>query len=283
MVVVFSLLAACCYAVASVLQQRAAAAVPVEYSMRIGLLTRLLARPLWLIGVVADLGGFTFEAIALGLGSLAVVQPLIVLGLPVALALGARTSHQRLGRREWLATGALCVGLFLFLALNTPSRGDDFAPINRWLVVGGSLAAAGAVCLFAASAVPAWRATLLAAATGLVFAGSAALTKSVAALLGNDVLGTLGHWELYGVIIVGILSMLVAQSAFQAGHLRQSLPALTLVPPLVSLAIGQYLFGEDLHVTGPVLAADLVCLVLAAGAVVSLGRSPLAETAYSAV
>ena len=136
--------------------------------------------------------------------------------------------------------------------------------------------------MFAASAVPAWRSTLLAAATGLVFAGSAALTKSVAALLGHDVFGTLGHWELYGVIVVGILSMLVAQSAFQAGHLRQSLPALTLVPPLASLAIGQYLFGENLHVTPTVLAADLVCLVLSVGAVVSLGRSPLAESAYSA-
>jgi hypothetical protein len=114
-----------------------------------------------------------------------------------------------------------------------------------------------------------------------VFAGSAALTKSVAALIGEDLVGTLRHWELYGVVIVGILSMLVAQSAFQAGQLRQSLPALTLVPPLASLIIGQYLFGEDLHVTGPILAGDLLCLLLAVGAVVSLGQSPLAESAYS--
>src|SRR4051812_21570046 len=84
MAVFFSLVAAFGYAVASVLQQRAATAVPAEYSMRIGLLTRLIRRPLWLAGMAADLAAFGFEALALGLGTLAVVQPILVLGLPLA-------------------------------------------------------------------------------------------------------------------------------------------------------------------------------------------------------
>src|SRR4051794_31347561 len=62
MVVVFSLGAACCYALASILQQSAAADVPAEHSMRLGLLTRLVRRPLWLVGVVTDFAGFGFEA-----------------------------------------------------------------------------------------------------------------------------------------------------------------------------------------------------------------------------
>src|SRR5436190_9761755 len=62
--VTLALIAAVGYAVASVLQQRAAAAVPSELSMRIGLLTRLLGRPLWLVGVAADITAFAFEAMA---------------------------------------------------------------------------------------------------------------------------------------------------------------------------------------------------------------------------
>src|SRR5205823_5866314 len=98
----------------------------------------------------------------------------------------------------------------------------------------------------------------------------------------RDIIGTLGHWELYALVALGGLSMVVAQSAFQAGNLRQSLPALTLVPPLVSLPIGRWVFGERLHASGPVAVLAGACAVVAAAGVVSLGRSPLAEAAYAA-
>src|SRR3954454_640733 len=111
MVVLFSLAAACCYALASVLQQSAASDVPAEHSMRIGLLTRLARSPIWLLGVVTDFGGFGFEAAALAIGSLALVQPLIVLGLPLAMLGVAYTSHRHLNGREWAAVAAVTIGI----------------------------------------------------------------------------------------------------------------------------------------------------------------------------
>jgi len=281
MVIGLSLAAACCYAVASVVQQRVAAAVPAEYSMTVGLLARLVRRPLWLLGVATDLSGFGFEAVALGVGALTVVQPLLVLGLPVALAIGAASSHQHLGRREWLATAALTAGLMLFLAVSDPGRGRELASARRWLLGGGLAAGVVVLCLLAARAFHRHRAALLAAGAGVVFAVSAALTKSTVALVDRDLLATLGHWEPYALAGVGALDLLLAQSAFQAGELRQSLPVLTLVPPFAALALGSALFGETVHATALTLPLEVGGTALAIGGVLALGRSPLAAVAYA--
>ena len=45
----------------------------------------------------------------------------------------------------------------------------------------------------------------------------------------------------------GVLGMLIAQSAFQAGDLDASLPVLTVVDPVVSIVIGAFLFGEGVR------------------------------------
>ncbi len=66
------------YALASVLQQRAASEEPPELSLRLGLLVALVKRPMWLLGTVVDGGAYFLEAGALALGSIIVVQPLLV-------------------------------------------------------------------------------------------------------------------------------------------------------------------------------------------------------------
>src|SRR5438552_1655383 len=158
MAITLALAAALGYAVASVLQHRAAAAVPRAFSMRIGLLTRLLSRPLWLLGVGVDLSAFCFEAWALAVGSLAVVQPVLVLGLPVALVLGAVVARERFGRREALGSVAVCGGLVMFLTVSTPSRGHELAAVGRWVVVVVVLGISVAACLIAAARQSRWRA-----------------------------------------------------------------------------------------------------------------------------
>ena len=70
--------------------------------MRPGLLWRLIQRPMWLLGTLADWSGFGLQAIALGLGSLIVVQPLLCTGLLFALPLGAAWQ----GRRPADGTGS---------------------------------------------------------------------------------------------------------------------------------------------------------------------------------
>ena len=76
--------------------------------------------------------------------------------------------------------------------------------------------------------------------------------------------------------------MLLAQSAFQAGSLSESLPAITLVPPFASAAIGVFLFGERIGGSPFAVAVAVASAALAVSGVVVLARSPLAESAYSA-
>ena len=58
------------YALASVLQHRAAIAQPAEHSLRLGLLTRLVRKPLWVIGIACDGLAYLLQFVALGHGSL---------------------------------------------------------------------------------------------------------------------------------------------------------------------------------------------------------------------
>jgi len=135
--------------------------------------------------------------------------------------------------------------------------------------------------LVAAEARPAWKTTLFAVGTGIVHGVSAALTKTVASVVHHHPLNLLGHWETYALVVVGLGSMLLAQSAFQAGHLKASLPAITLLPPVVGLAIGAYVFGERINASSVGWALDVVGAAMAVAGVFALARSHLAEVAYA--
>ena len=52
--IAIALVAALLFAVGFVMQQREAAEVPDEDALGIGLITRLIRRPVWLIGTAAD-------------------------------------------------------------------------------------------------------------------------------------------------------------------------------------------------------------------------------------
>src|SRR2546421_10848278 len=123
MAIAFALGAALLFAVASVLQQRAASEAPGKETLRPGLMWYLVRRPMWLLGYVADWGGFGLQALALGNGSLLVVQPLLVTGLLFSLPFAARWSGRRLGRDDWIAAIALCAGLAAFLSVGDPTGG----------------------------------------------------------------------------------------------------------------------------------------------------------------
>ena len=87
MIIALALLSAFVFGSGVVLQQRVAWDVPAEHAARPGLLIRLVRRPLWLLGMGADVIGFGLQAAALHSGSLVVVQPLIATSLVFTLVL----------------------------------------------------------------------------------------------------------------------------------------------------------------------------------------------------
>jgi drug/metabolite transporter (DMT)-like permease len=275
MAVLLALLAAVGYAVASVLQQHAAREQPDELALRPGLLWRLLRRPQWLLGTAADVTGFGLQALAVGLGSLVVVQPLLCTGLLFALPLSAAWQGRRLERRDWIAAVALSVALAVFLVVGDPTEGKDFATTRAWLVAAAVLGPAIAVCLVAAMRTSQTaRAVLLALATALLYSVTAVLTKAAVTELGGGLDVFFTSWEPYVGIALGIGALLVNQSAFQAGDLQASLPTLTAAEPIVGSVLGLVMLDELITATGVLeWTAVLVAALVIVGSVVALSIS----------
>jgi drug/metabolite transporter (DMT)-like permease len=249
--------------------------------MRLRLLVGLVQRPLWLLGILLDVFGFGFEALAIHAGRVSVVQPLLAVGLVFALVLGAWLAGRQLAPRDWLAALAVTGGLAAFLVLAGSVSGRPLAPGHIWLGVGGVTAVLAAACAGLAYIRPvADRGVLLAIAAGLIFALSAALTKSSTHLLTRGLAEFFTSWEPYALAAAGILGTLLAQSAFQSGELARSLPALTVVPPIASLVIGRLLLHEYFHFRGIEMPLAVICGLAVIAGLFTLGRSPLAAAAY---
>jgi drug/metabolite transporter (DMT)-like permease len=263
------------YALASVLQQRSAAAQPANQSLRLSLLGRLLRNPRWLLGLLCDVLGYVLQFVALGHGTLVVVQPLLVCGLLFALPMGAAWAGRRLRSRDWVAAILVCVGLAVFLSVASPASGHDDVRPTIWILLLASTGAA-AVALIAVSRgdrAPWQRAVLLSGAAGVIYGASAALTKTSSHLLDRGVIDLLGHWQPYALLVAGVGGMVIAQSAFQAGSLDSSLPTMTVVDPVVSIVIGAVGFGESIAAGPADVLVEVIALAAMSAGVFLLARS----------
>jgi hypothetical protein len=282
-VVIVSLGSALAYALASVLQQYAAVQAPESDALRMSLLFRLARRPVWLFGILADIGGFVLQFIALGHGSLVLVQPLLVCGLLFALPLGKVFARMGMPTRaEWMGAGLTVAGLAVFLVVANPGEGSTSATALGWTIVTVSTAVpAAALTVSARFTTGPLRASLLATAAGFIYGLTAAYTKTVAHVVTanpGSVAHLAGHvvrsWEVYAIAITGLASMILAQSAFQAGPLGWSLPALTVVDPVVSIIVGAVAFGEYVDASVGALTIQAVSLIVMAVGVVIVARPP---------
>lgn len=273
--VVAALGAALAYAVASVLQHQAASAEPVEFSMRPALLLRLVARPKWLAGVAADISGFGLQFLALSYGALVVVQPVMASGLLFALPLGTFVYHRRMTATEWKGAVEVVVGVSVFLVVASPAEGKPDASQAGWVLLLATTLGLSALFALAASRVPRRRAMLLAAATGTLYGLTAALTKTTGHLFGEGVAHAFTHWQPYALLVVGITSLLVGQSAFQAGALSSSLPVLAVFDPVASIVIGALVFDEAIGTAGIAPVIEALALASMLLGILHLARSEL--------
>lgn len=279
--VLCALVSSLLYAVASVLQHRAAIAQPQSTAMRLGLLARLVRNRVWLLGVAFDGLAYALQFIALGRGSLVLVQPLLVCGLLFALPLGAWLAGGRMSSRDWWGAAAVVLGLSAFLVTASPRVGHAEVANRDWLIL---FAVSGAVIvgqvMASRTGTNRRRAALLAAAAGLNYGVTAALTKAAAHLLESGVAELFESWEVYVLVGAGVLGMLIAQSAFQAGDLDASLPVLTVVDPVVSIVIGAFLFGEAVRSGALPTTVELAGLVVMTVGVFALSHAEVVRATH---
>jgi hypothetical protein len=270
--IVWALTAAVLYGTGAALQQRQAAATPSQAAGRPGLLLLLVRRPWWLLGIGVELGGFATHAVALRTGPLTIVQMLVASSLLFSVATVRLWSGRRLGWTAWTAVLAVIAGIAVFVALASPAGGDVGVPgVSGHAGLAAACLATCAVPLAAAGLAAAGRrrAVLLAMAAGLADAGIAVVTMVFSHVVSGGLTGMAGSWATYALMLGGPCSLLLTQTAYQAGRPMITLPVVAVVTPLASLAAGNLLLGESAHLgvlTGAVVA--LAVLVMLAGLVV---------------
>ncbi len=241
------------------------------------LLADLARRPAWLAGILLAAVGYGLAALALAFGPLALVAPIVAMDLLFAVPLSARWSRRPMSRRDWTGCVLVVTGIGFFLATSPPSSGRSEASATEWLL------ALGAVALVCATAVAAGnrrqaatRARLLAAAAGVTFGLTAAVTLSASRLFrGAPPAAILGHWQPWALMTLGLTGLLLAQAAFQAAPLTASLPVIATLEPISGVVIGTAVFHERLATPVSVLAVQLSGAAIAAAGIVLLASSAL--------
>ena len=272
--VLFALLAALFLAIGIVVRQRATMDVPEEQGVSALMVLTLIRTPLWWAGTGAAIAGFAFQAVALAYGSLLLVQPILVSALLFALPLSARLANRRVTRGEWLWALLLTAALAVFVVLAKTSAGDYEASVPLTAIVAVVCIVAVSACVFVAVRNPGWRrAVLLAVAVGVLFGVVAMLTKLVVHMLTHDgVRAVLTTPAPYLLLVIGIIAVLLQQSAFHAGSLQTSVPTMLVLEPLIAVVLGAVVLGEHMTVNGFKAVAITVALVAMAAATVALGR-----------
>ena len=271
--IVLALVAAFLFALGLVLQEKAAATLPAE-AVGKGFLVRLARQPVWLLGLAAQGLGFVAQAIALGIGRMVIVQPLLVASIVFALPLGRLLEGRRIRREEWLGAALVTAGLGALLLVSKPAQGSDDASLLSWAVVGGATLGL-AVVLFALARgrAPALRAGLLGAAGGILFGLAAALTKTTVSLLDDGLGAVFGDWHVYALAGISIAAFWLEQAALQTGALAAAVATTMAFDPLSSLVFGIVLFDEALHESAVGYALSAIALATALAGLVLLARA----------
>lgn len=278
LVIVLGLCAAVLLASGFVVQQHAAARVPAEERLSFRILVDLARRPLWLAGIAAMVGGQILGAVALGRGSLTLVEPLLAANLLFALPLAAAWSRSRLGRREWLGAIALVAGLGTFVAAAGPEKeqASVVSPAG-WLIGGLTIVAVVATLVLVAKRLELGEeATLLAAGAGILYGLQDGLTqRTLLVIQVHGLPGIFITWQGYSLVAVAVVGLVLAQSAFEAAPLAASLPALTMAEPITGIGLGAGLFSQDLRLSPLALAFELFGILLMMSGVYLVARSPI--------
>jgi hypothetical protein len=260
--IVLSLMAAVCFGTASVLQHQGANQVRRRFPLNPGLLVAVARQRLWLLGIVAEVTAVALHMVAVNLGALSVVQPLLTIGLVVALPMQALVGRP-VPKQALLAAALTVGGLGLFLVVQPTVESRDPESITVWLpgLVLIAVVACAALTVALASRNRA-RSLGLGAAAGSAFALSAALVKTWGEILGGGgLLALASSWELWTALSVGLLGALLSQAAFQSGPLGGPLAAQMVVDPVIGVSLGGIVFGES-FATGALAVAQAAGLVV---------------------
>lgn len=266
-------------AIGDVMHQRQAHEVTDEPVGHVELFLRLLRDRRWWLGSAVSAIGFALQAAALGLGSVLLVQALLVTSLLFALPINAHQQHRRLTRAEWMWAMLLAASVLVVVTVGNPTAGHSRASLATWAVLTGVLGVVLVLCVATANAIGGpLSAVLLAIVSGALWGVFAVLTKGVVHLLADGIGPLLRSPELYAWAAVAVAGTAWQQSSFRAGALTASLPTMAIAEPVVASVLGVVVLGETLRPGEAGWALLMVAVVALVAAVVGLARTEAAAT-----
>jgi drug/metabolite transporter (DMT)-like permease len=275
-----ALIAALVSGVGDVVRQRSAQEITDEQVGHVELLRMSLRDTRWWLGGVAVVASAALQAVALGLGSVMLVQAVQVTSLLFSLPFYAWLTNQRVSRREWGWALLLAVAVAVFVAIGEPAAGYQRASLQTWAVVAVVIGPAMVCCVLGARI---WTGVLAAVLLALVSAVSwalfAVLTKAVVDVLGNGhggLAAVLRMPEFYFWVLVAVLGTVFAQSSFRASALTASLPTMTMAEPLVASLLGVTVLGETFGADGLGMIGLVAAVVVVVVATMALARGEAA-------
>jgi hypothetical protein len=180
--------------------------------------------------------------------------------------------------RAWEVAGAavLCIGVGLLSAeRSTKPIGLSFGSVSHWPAA-AAIAAIAFICAQAGRRRQGrGRALLTGIAAGLVYGIQDALTRQTLEVLrSGGISGLFTTWAPYALVGAGAIGIWLMQSAFSAGPIQLSLPAISAGEPLVGIMLGIVVFGDRIQVAPVQLGIKVGGIVALVAGVILVARAP---------
>lgn len=240
------------------LQAIEARSQPKSLGLKLGLLGKLLRRPLWLLGTALGVVGIGPQVVAVAYAPFSVVQTALAAGLILLLVVGVKYLGEDVGWEAIVGVLLIIVGVAL-VSIGAPEHSETHR--TGWVVLAVVAATAVlAVVPFAA------RKTFDGGVVNTLAAGVGFAGANVATKLMSDDFG-LHHWlNTTGwatvVIVLGIVATLTTMTAFQQRAATFVVPVSTAVQTFLPIVLAPLFLRErlgsmsdDLLIAGGVLIA----------------------------
>ncbi|KRC62520.1 multidrug DMT transporter permease [Agromyces sp. Root81] len=237
-------------------------------------LTLLLARPSWVLGTVMLGLAIVFQLSSLYFAPLIVVQPLGAIALVITSILNSRINHVKLNRKSITAI-VMCVGgVFLFVGVAAFTAVDkpvtDRQLITILIILAVVLAAAGVTFALFRQHI---RAIYYVIMAGVLYGFVATLAKVVIGRVEQGEFEWLTALCVIGLLGAAALGAYFVQNAYASGPPDLVIAGLTVVDPMVAVAIGIAVLGEASQAPLWAIGVFIVAGVIAVWGVFQLARN----------
>jgi drug/metabolite transporter (DMT)-like permease len=246
-------------------------------------LVKLLLDPRWLMAIAGDFVGFLLQIGALAAGSVVVVQPLVVLMLPVSLFVGFLLGGPRPRTPDYVGCLGVIGGLAAFLSIiGQPHSGRVPHSRPMAMAVLAVLLIGLVICIVVRKRGSIARGAAYGAVAGAYFGTLAVMVDAASDRVSSGGFHALvatprGLVPLASIALLGLGGIILTQLSFQVGALAATLPANLAADPVTGVVFGAILLREYV----PTDTAHVIGYALCLAAVIA-GTVRLAQPAAAA-